>query len=196
MIGCDSRPGYPPDRTVRGDRRSRDPFGPAPAGRAEAAVRCRAGVPGGGAGAAGRPVGASLAAGVLRPAGPPVPVPAETARLPQAAQGGRAAAGRGDGSPGSPVAVLVRPGAADRCDAGAVRGLAGDGAAVRAGRMGALRLLRGPFALVLGAEAVPDHHPGRDARGLVPGRPEDRRARGCRRAARARRPPRCPGGRD
>ena len=33
-------------------------------------------------------------------------------------------------------------------------------------------LLRGACALVLGPEAVPGHHPGRDARGLVPGRPK------------------------
>src|SRR5580700_6078636 len=142
MIGCDPRPRYPPDRTVRRDRRSRDPFWPATAGPAQAVVRCGDGVPGRGASAAGRPVGASLAAGVLRPAGPPVPVPAETARLPQAAQGGGAAAGRGNGSSGPPVAVLVRSGAADRCDPGAVRGLPGDGTAVRAGRVGALWLLR------------------------------------------------------
>ena len=89
MIGCDSRPGYPPDRTVRGDRRPRDPFWPAPAGRAQAALGCGAGVPGGGAGAAGRPLGASLAAAVLRPARAPVPLPAASARLPQAAQGRR-----------------------------------------------------------------------------------------------------------
>ena len=40
--------------------------------------------------------------------------------------------------------------------------------------MGGLRVLRGVFALVLGPEAVPAHHPGRDARCLVPGQPEDR----------------------
>ena len=35
MVGCDDRPGYPPDRTVRGDRRPRDPFraSAGPAGR-------------------------------------------------------------------------------------------------------------------------------------------------------------------
>ena len=33
MIGCDPRPGYPPDRTVRGDRRPRDPFRPARPGQ-------------------------------------------------------------------------------------------------------------------------------------------------------------------
>jgi hypothetical protein len=47
------------------------------------------------------------------------------------------------------------------------------------------------FALVLGAEAVPAHDPGRDAGGLVPGQPEDQRTRGRRGAARARRPHRC-----
>src|ERR1700712_5579497 len=114
MAGCDARPGYPLDRTVRGDRRPRDPFRPAPRWPAETTVRRRAGVPGGGPGAARRPVGASLAADVLLPAGPPVPLPAETARLPQAPQGGRTAAGCGDGSPGPAVAGLARPGAADR----------------------------------------------------------------------------------
>src|SRR5204862_4445111 len=104
----DCKPGSPPDGTVRADRRPRDPFGPAPAARAaQEAVRCRAGVPGGGAGPAGRPQRALLAADLLRPAGAPVPVPAETARLSQAAQGRGAAAGRGDRSPGPPVAGLV-----------------------------------------------------------------------------------------
>src|ERR1700746_3046976 len=107
MAGCDARPGYPPDRTVRRDRRSCDPVRPAPPWPAEAIVGRRAGVPGGGSGAAGRPVGASLAADVLRAAGGPVPVPAETARLPQAAQGRGAAAGRGDRSPGPAVAGLA-----------------------------------------------------------------------------------------
>ena len=55
MAGCDPRPGYPLDRTVRGDRRPRDPFRPAPPWPAETTVRRRAGVPGGGPGAAGRP---------------------------------------------------------------------------------------------------------------------------------------------
>ena len=189
MAGCDARPGYPLDRTVRGDRRPRDPFGRVPPWPAEAAVGRRAGVPGGGAGAAGCPQRASLAAAVLRAARAPVPLPAGTARLPQTAEESRAAAGRGDRSPGPPVAVLVRPGAADRRHPGTLRRLPGDGPAQRAGRVGALRLLRGALALVLGAEAVPDHHPGRDARGVVPGRSGDRRTRGCRRTAGLR----CPG---
>src|SRR5215467_5777258 len=62
MVGYDPRPGYPPDRTVRGDRRSRDPFRPTPPWPAGTAVRRGAGVPGDGAGHARRPVGASLAA--------------------------------------------------------------------------------------------------------------------------------------
>ena len=80
-------------------------------------------------------------------------------------------------------APSCRPGAADRRDPGAVRRLAGDGQAVGAGRAGGLRVLRGALALVLGAEAVPDHRPGRDARGLVPGQPEARGTRGGRGAA-------------
>jgi hypothetical protein len=44
--------------------------------------------------------------------------------------------------------------------------------AARTGGVGKLRLLRGALALVLGAEAVPDHHPGRDAGGPMPGRPQ------------------------
>src|SRR5487761_1117458 len=107
MIARDCRPGYPPDGTVRGDRRPRDPFWPAPAWPAQAAVGCRTDLPGGGAGPARGPAGASPAADVLRPAGAPVPLPAQAARLPQAAQGRGAAAGRGDRSPGPPVAVLV-----------------------------------------------------------------------------------------
>ena len=56
-------------------------------GPAETTVGCRAGVPDGGAGAAGHPVGASLATNVLQAAGAPVPVPAASALPPQAAEG-------------------------------------------------------------------------------------------------------------
>jgi hypothetical protein len=59
----------------------------------------------------------------------------------------------------------------------------GDRQALRAGRVGALWLLRGAFSLVLGAEAVPDHHPGRHARRMVPGRSQDRGTGGRRRPA-------------
>src|SRR5260370_24608041 len=53
MIDCDERPGHPLDRTVGGDRRSRGHPRPAWPGPAETADRRRAGLPGGGAGAAG-----------------------------------------------------------------------------------------------------------------------------------------------
>src|SRR5262249_52579642 len=100
MVARDCRSGSPPDGTVRADRRSCDSFQPAPAGPAEEAIGCEAGVPGRGAGAAWRPVGAPLAAAVLWAAGAPVPLPAQAAWLPQAAEGGGAAAGRGPGLPG------------------------------------------------------------------------------------------------
>src|SRR5580700_7452044 len=101
MVARDCKPGSPPDGTVCADRRSRDPLRPTRAWPAEEAVRCRTGVPAGGAGPAGCPVGTPLAADVLRPAGTPVPVPAAPAGLPQAAQGGGATAGRGAGLPGA-----------------------------------------------------------------------------------------------
>ncbi len=87
MVARDCKPRHPPDGTVSADRRPHDPIRPAPTGPAEEAVRCRAGVPGGGAGTAGRPVGASLAAAVLCPARAPVPLPASPAWLSQAAEG-------------------------------------------------------------------------------------------------------------
>lgn len=54
MIVCEDRPGYPPDRTVRAGRRSRDSFRAAASRSSPAAVGCPAGVPGGGTGSAGR----------------------------------------------------------------------------------------------------------------------------------------------
>jgi len=62
MVARDCKPRHPPDGTVCADRRSRDPLWPAAAWPAEEALRCRAGLPGGGAGAAGCPQRASLAA--------------------------------------------------------------------------------------------------------------------------------------
>src|SRR5215831_279981 len=100
MVARDCRPGNPPDGTVRADRRSCDRLWPALSWPAEEALGCGTGVPGGGAGAAGRAQRASLAADVLRAAGALVPLPAALARLSQAPQGSRAAAGRGDGLPG------------------------------------------------------------------------------------------------
>src|SRR5215467_3138181 len=107
MVARDCRPGSPPDGTVRADRRSCDPLWPASAWPAQETLRCGTGVPGGGAGAAGRPVRASLAADVLRAVGAPVPLFAAPARLSQAAQSGRAAAGGGAGLPGPRGAVVV-----------------------------------------------------------------------------------------
>ena len=66
------------------------------------------------------------------------------------AEGCRAAFGGDDGLPGPGGAVLVRPGAADRRHAGAVRRLPGDRQAVQVGGVGGLRLLRRAFPLVLG----------------------------------------------
>jgi WhiB family redox-sensing transcriptional regulator len=59
MVARDCRPGSPPDGTVNADRRSCDSFWPAAAGPAEQAVRCGAGLPDGGPGAARREVGTS-----------------------------------------------------------------------------------------------------------------------------------------
>jgi hypothetical protein len=169
MFGCDARPGNPPDRTVRGDRRPRDPFRAAPRRPAEAAAGRGAGLPGRGAGPAGRPVRAALDADVPDPPGPPVPVPAGPVRVPQAGRGGGAAAGRGPGSPGPPAPVLARPREADRRHPRAVRHVAGDRAPLGPGRPGRVRVLPVALPVVLGAEALPGHHPGRDARGVVPG---------------------------
>src|SRR5215475_711787 len=99
MVARDCKPRHPPDGTVRADRRPCDRLWPASAWPSEEAVGFGIGVPGGGAGAAGRPVGAPLAAAVLRAAGAPVSLSAEAAWLSQAAQGRRAAAGGGDGLP-------------------------------------------------------------------------------------------------
>ena len=63
-----------------------------------------------------------------------------------------------------------------RLHSGGMRPLAASCQALGPGRLGRLRVLREPFPLVLGAAAVPDHHPGRDAGPVGAGRPEDRRA--------------------
>jgi len=66
----------------------------------------------------------------------------------------------------------------DRRHPAAVWHLAGDGETFPAGRDRRLRLLRLSFPLLLGVEALPGHHPGRHAHGVVPGRPQARRTRG------------------
>jgi hypothetical protein len=63
-------------------------------------------------------------------------------------------------------------------DAGRVRTFAPDRPAQRPGRVGLLRLLRQPLALVLGPAPPPRVHPGRPAHHLRAGQPQDRRARG------------------
>src|SRR5690348_16044040 len=107
MIVRDNKPGHPPDGTVCADRRPHHRIGPAAAGAAEEAVRCRAGVLGGGASAARGAVGASLAADVLRAAGAPVPLPAQAAWLSQAGQGRRPADLQDHAVPGDVVPVVA-----------------------------------------------------------------------------------------
>src|SRR4029453_3378483 len=67
-----------------------------------AAVGCGAGLSGSGPGAAGLPRRAPLAAVLLWPAGPSVPLSAQPAGLQQAAAPGPLAAGPGPGLPGRP----------------------------------------------------------------------------------------------
>jgi hypothetical protein len=66
---------------------------------------------------------------------------------------------RSDSPPALEVVGLVRPSATSRCHAGSVRHFPGDDSVIGAGRLGALRLRTGAFALVLKPEAVPGHHP-------------------------------------
>src|SRR5664280_2399874 len=112
MIDYDGRPGHPPDRTVCGDRRPRCSTSSG-AGAPTAADRRRIGVSGRGPGAAWVRLRAPLDPLCLLPAGPPVPLLAQPARLPQAAAGRRATAGPGDQPPGPGQPVVVRQAAAD-----------------------------------------------------------------------------------
>ena len=186
MDVCDDEPRCPPHRTVCDRRRPCRRTGAATARAAETAHRRRARVPGRGAGAAWRTKRTSLAANVLRPASAPVPVSAQTARLPQADQGRRRVDQHGHAVPGRAVPVLGRRPAAGRRHTHPVRRLPGDCQTLAAGRNRQLRLLRGAFPLVLGPEAVSDHHPGGHAGGLVSCRPEARRKRSRCRAFRTR----------
>ena len=101
-----------------------------------------------------------------------------------------AAAARGDHAAGSAVAVVLRPAAAARLDAGAVRGLTRDRAPLRPGRDRRLRLLPLAQPLVLGLPPLPALL-ARRAAGRLRARTRQR-ARACRRrrAARARAQPR------
>ena len=80
----------------------------------------------------------------------------------------------GNPGPGRGQRLLVRQRVDRRFHPRGVRPVAACGPALRDGRVGELRLLRLPFPLVLGAAAVPDLHPGRDAHLVGAGRPEDR----------------------
>ena len=182
MVVCDARPGYPPDRTVRADRRPCDPFRRAcrpgrPKRLSDAELVCLA--------VAQVLLGARsehhwlrlcyARLGHLFPYLPTSPATTSGSRPPRRCWPRHRLPGR-----------LCRPGPTScgcstppRCRA-APRGRPSN---VRSWPAGRLRLLRRAFALVLGAEAVPDHHRGGNAGGLVPGQPEDRRTRGRRGAA-------------
>lgn len=177
MIDCDERPGRPPDRTVCGDRRSCG-FGSPGSGSTPSVDRRGTGVSGRGPGIARIRHRAPLDPVRLLPAGASVPIPARRAWLPQAAQGGRAVAGRGDHAAGPGVCLVVRRPVPDRRDPPAVRCFPRDCQTLGVGRLGWLRALRGALSVLLGPEAVRARRPGRDAHRLVPGQPEDRRTRG------------------
>ena len=181
MIDCDNRPRYPSDRTVRGGRRPCDPVRPARPGRpkrlSDAELVCLA-VAQVLLGARSEHHWLRLCYGRLGQLFPYLPKqPGYHKRLKAAAPLLAAAM---DTWPAS--ARRGRPAAAAGCHAGAVRYLPGDGQTLGSGRVGGLRVLRVAFALVLGAEAVPGHHRGRDAGRVVPGQPETRRTRGRRRS--------------
>jgi hypothetical protein len=171
MIDYDERPGHPPDRTVCGDRRPRCSTSSG-AGAPTAADRRRTGVSGRGPGAAWVRLRAPLDPLCLLPAGPPVPLLAQPARLPQAAAGRRATAGPGDQPPGPGQPVVVRQPAADRRHAAAVWSLAGDGQPLGHRRNRRIRVLCLPHPLLLGPQALSGHRARRDARHLVLGGPE------------------------
>src|SRR5450759_5051694 len=108
----------------------------------------------------------------LLPAGPPVPLPAQPARLPRAAAGRRATAGPGDQPPGPGQPVVVRQPAADRRHAAAVWSLAGDGQPLGHRRNRRIRVLCLPHPLLLGPQALSGHRARRNAHHLVLGGPE------------------------
>jgi hypothetical protein len=87
-----------------------------------------------------------------------------------------AAAGQaGHPGPGRRQRLLVRRRMDRRFHPGRMRPLPAHRPALGHGRLGELRILRQPFALVLGTAAVPDLHPRRDADPVGTGRPQDRR---------------------
>jgi hypothetical protein len=147
--------GHPRDRTVRQDRRAAAASAAAGAmaaarGHPAQAQRRRAGHPGGHAGPAGLHLRGPLAPPRQAPPAPPVPLPAPAVGLQQApAWRRRAAAPRRPGGRQRHRAVERRR-VDRRLHAGGVRPLPGDRQALGAGRVGPVRLLRQPLALVLG----------------------------------------------
>jgi hypothetical protein len=187
---CEQRTEHPPDRTVRVDRRSR--------GRSSrrswpgtSALRQRADHLGGGPDAAGLSLRTPLdpTHPQRSPVAGDVPLPAGTVGLPQAAEKRPPVAVQSDSHPGRLLPILVRRVVDDRCHPGALRHVTGDGATIRSGRTRWLWLLRLPFPLVLGHEALPGVHRRRDAHHVVPGQPQARGTRGGGRPAGAQPPP-------
>src|SRR5439155_10661334 len=139
-------------------------------GRADpAAVPLRAPVP-----APGRP--AARASVPLHPA---------AAWLQQAAQVARARDLPGYRAAGAPLAIVLRADPVVGLHSGSVRPVSRDPQALRAGRLGRLRLLRLALPLLLGIAALSALRPGRDARQLLPGTCERARTGGRRGDARA-----------
>jgi hypothetical protein len=158
------RPGHPRDRTVRHHRRTAaasTAAGPmaAQGGHPAQAQRRRTGNPGGHASPARIHLRGPLAAPRQPSPAPPVPLPAPPGWLQQAPPpGGDAAAARypGDRQRHRPV---DRRRLDRRLHPGGVRPLPGDHQALGTGRLGSIRLLRQPLALLLGAAAASGLHP-------------------------------------
>jgi hypothetical protein len=154
------RPGHPRDRTVGQDRRAAAASTAASAMAANGrhrtqAQRRRTGHPGRPPSPARLHLRGPLAALCRPPPAPPVPLPAPPGWLQQApAPGGWAVAPCHPGCRHRHQPVDRRR-LAGRLHPGGVWPLAGDHQALGAGRVGPIRLLRQPFALVLGAAAAP-----------------------------------------
>src|SRR6266498_3310523 len=144
------RPGHPRHRTVRHHRRPAEDL----------------------------PTPGTLAALCPRPPWPPVPLPAQAARLQQAPARRRRAAPAAHPGPGQRHDVLDRRRVGGRLHPRGMRPLHPDRPPLRAGRLGRIRLLRQPLALLLGAAAAPGVHPAGPAGRLRPERRQSRRAGG------------------
>ena len=93
---------------------------------------------------------------------PLVPVPAEPARVQQAAAGRCRPDLGGDPGPGRGHQLVDRRRVGSGLHPGRMRPIP-ETATLRAGRMGRIRVLRLTFALLLGTAAASDRHPGRPA---------------------------------